>query len=159
MLSKTIIYVVKLLLFQWLNEGMLSLTLSVGLFFVYRLEGDELEEAEEMGKQFKNLSQFGTFCLCNLSWLKIVFLVVLHLKIKRRISGNSERPNSYHTSMSPRNFPDTDTLHGFKCAPKILHRHKILAHSGQRERKERRRILLEAAVRNGVWCFRRCYLH
>jgi hypothetical protein len=32
-------------------------------------------------------------------------------------------------------------------------------HTVSRERKERRRILLEAAVRNGVWCFRRCYLH
>ena len=106
-----------------------------------------------MGNPFKNLSQFGTFCLCNLSWLKIVFLVVLHLKIKRRISGNSERPNSYHTSMSPRNFPDTDILHGFKCAPKILYRREILAHSVQREegtqenfvgsRSPKRRVVLQ----------------
>ena len=82
------------------------------------------------GTHFKICHNLVTF-LRNLSWLKIVFLAVLHLTITRRISRYSERPKSFPTSMSPRNFPDIDTLHGFKCASKILYGNKNLVYSGQ----------------------------
>jgi len=121
--SKSVICVVNFIVLQWLIGGILSLNLFVGLLFLCGIVSSKLSlkvtNWRRRGTHFKICHNFVTF-LRNLSWRKIVFLAVLHLSITRRISRYSERPKSFPTSVSPTNFPDIDTLHGFKCAPKII---------------------------------------
>jgi hypothetical protein len=126
MLSKSVICVVNLVVIQWLIGGMLNLSLFVGLLFAHCIFSGKISlkltnwrKRRRQRTHFKIFQNLVTF-LCNLSWLKIVFLAVLNGTITRRISRKNERPKSFPTSMSPRNFPDIDTLHGFKRAPKIL---------------------------------------
>ena len=126
LVTLSVICVVNFIILEWLIGGMSSLNLFVGSLFVYcivsgkmSLEVTNWRKRRRWGTHFKICHNLVTF-FCNLSWLKIVFLAVLHVTITRRISRYSDRPKSFPTSKSPRNFPDIDTLHGFKCAPKIL---------------------------------------
>ena len=123
---------------SWLKGGVLNLTFFVGLL-VCRIFGSKVSlkvtnwrKRRRWGTHLKICHSLVKF-LCNLSWLKIVFPAILHRKITRRISRNNEMPKSFPTSMNPRNSPDIDILHGFKCAPKILQGNKYLAYSGQRQ--------------------------
>jgi hypothetical protein len=123
MVSESGICVVNLIVLQWLNGGMLSQTLFVGLLFVYRIFSSKMSwkvtdwrKRRIWGTHFKICHNLVTF-FCNLSWLQIFLLAVIYHTLRRRTSRSTERPKIYPRSMSLRNFLDIDTVLGFKWAP------------------------------------------